>query len=95
MKIALLGYGKMGKAIEEIALQRKHQVILKIDIDNLNDLTKENLSKADVAIEFTGPNSAFQNVKKAIELGAAVVCGSTGWLEKLDEIKKLVSEVWK
>ena len=92
MKIALLGYGKMGKTIEEIALQRKHEIVLKIDIDNLNDFTKENLSKADVAIEFTGPHSAYQNIKKAIELGASVVCGSTGWLEKLDEIKNLVTE---
>ena len=92
MKIALLGYGKMGKIIEEIALLRKHEIILKIDIDNLNDFTKENISKADVAIEFTGPHSAYENVKKAISLGASVVCGSTGWLDKLDEIKKLVGE---
>jgi 4-hydroxy-tetrahydrodipicolinate reductase len=92
MKLALIGYGKMGKAIEEIALLRKHEVVLKIDIDNFSDFTKENISKVDVAIEFTGPHSAYQNVKKAVELGASVVCGSTGWLEKLDEIKKLVTE---
>ena len=92
MKIALIGYGKMGKAIEEIALQRKHEIVLKIDIDNFNDFTKEKISKADVAIEFTGPHSAYQNIKKAIELDVAVVCGSTGWLEKYDEIKKLVAE---
>ena len=92
MKLALLGYGKMGKTIEEIALLRKHEVILKIDIDNLQDFTKENISKADVAIEFTGLHSAYENVKKAIELDASVVCGSTGWLDKLDEIKKSVVE---
>ena len=92
MKIALIGYGKMGKTIEEIALLRKHEIVLKIDIDNLKDFTKENISKADVAIEFTGPHSAFENVKKAIELGASVVCGSTGWLDKLDDIKKIVVE---
>lgn len=92
MKLALIGYGKMGKIIEEIAQLRKHQIVLKIDIDNLKDFTKENISKSDVAIEFTGPHSAYENVKKAIELGAPVVCGSTGWLDKFDEIKKLVVE---
>ena len=92
MKIALIGYGKMGKTIEEIALLRKHEIVLKIDINNLQDFTKENISKADVAIEFTGPHSAYENVKKAIELGAPVVCGSTGWLDKLDEIKKIIVE---
>jgi 4-hydroxy-tetrahydrodipicolinate reductase len=92
MKIALIGYGKMGKAIEEIALQRKHEIVLKIDINNPGDLTKDNLSKADIAIEFTGPHSAFENVKKLVGSGIPVVCGSTGWLEHLDEIKKLCKE---
>lgn len=92
MKLALIGYGKMGKIIEEIAVQRKHEVVLKIDINNLSDFTKENISKADVAIEFTGPHSAFENVKKVISFGMPVVCGSTGWLDKLDEIKKWVAE---
>jgi 4-hydroxy-tetrahydrodipicolinate reductase len=89
MKIALIGYGKMGKTIEEIALSRGHEVVLKIDIDNAADFTKENLSKADAAIEFTGPHSAYENVKKCIGLGVPLVCGSTGWTEKLEEIKKL------
>ena len=89
MKIALIGYGKMGKAIEEIALSRSHEVVLKIDIDNTADFTKENLIKADVAIEFTGPHSAYENVTKCIEFGIPLICGSTGWTEKLDEIKKL------
>ena len=92
MKLALIGYGKMGKIIEEIALQRKHEIVLKIDINNLPDFNKENIAKAEAAIEFTGPHSAFKNVKKAIELGVPVVCGSTGWLDKLDEIKKTVVE---
>jgi 4-hydroxy-tetrahydrodipicolinate reductase len=86
MKIALLGYGKMGKAIEEIALQRGHEIVLKIDEHNLVDFTKENISKADVAIEFTGPHSAFDNVQKALSFGVPVVCGSTGWVERLNEI---------
>lgn len=92
MNIALIGYGKMGKAIEEIALQRNHKIVLKIDEPNLNDFTRENLSKADVAIEFTGPHSAYENVKRAIEWQTPVVSGSTGWAERLDEIKKLCKE---
>jgi 4-hydroxy-tetrahydrodipicolinate reductase len=89
MKLALIGYGKMGKAIEEVALQRGHQVILKIDIDNANEFTKENLISADAAIEFTSPHSAFENVKKLMQFGVPTVCGSTGWLEKLDNIHDL------
>jgi 4-hydroxy-tetrahydrodipicolinate reductase len=92
LKIALLGYGKMGKAIEEIALQRGHEIVLKIDEYNLADFTKENISKANVAIEFTGPHSAYENVKKALEFNIPLVCGSTGWLEKMESIKKLCTE---
>ena len=87
MNIALIGYGKMGQAIEEIALQRGHQIVSKIDIDTIDQFTKENLVKADVAIEFTGPHSAYNNVKKLMQFGTSTVCGSTGWLEKLEEIK--------
>ncbi len=92
MKIALIGYGKMGKAIEEIAVQRGHEIVLKIDVSNLNEFTKENLSKADAAIEFTSPHTAYENVKKIIQFGVPLVCGSTGWLEHFDEIKKLCTE---
>src|SRR6185503_9927419 len=92
MRIALIGYGKMGKAIEEIALQRGHQVVLTIDQPNLHEFTKENVLKADVAIEFTGPHSALENVKKCLEFGVPVVSGSTGWTERLDEMKKLCDE---
>jgi 4-hydroxy-tetrahydrodipicolinate reductase len=92
MKIALIGYGKMGKAIEEIAVDREHQIILKIDEHNVSDFTKENIGKADVAIEFTGPHTAYENVKKALEYNVPIVCGSTGWLEKLQEIKQLCIE---
>ncbi|MBS1608562.1 MAG: 4-hydroxy-tetrahydrodipicolinate reductase [Bacteroidetes bacterium] len=93
MKIALIGYGKMGKTIEEIATQRGHEVVLKIDENNTGDFTKENVSKADVAIEFTNPHSAYQNVKKGLEFGIPIVCGSTGWLENLPEIQKLCQSV--
>ena len=89
MKIALIGYGKMGKAIEEVALDKGHEIVLKIDVQNNEDFSKENLQKADVAIEFTGPHSAYENVKKCIQSGVPVVSGSTGWLEKWNEISAL------
>jgi len=92
MKIALIGYGKMGKAIEEIAVNRGHEVVLKIDEFNLDDFTRETTRKADVAIEFTGPHSAFENVKKVLSFDRPLVCGSTGWLENLEEVKKLCAE---
>ena len=87
MKLALIGYGKMGRAIEEIAVSKGHEVVLKIDMDNQDDFTAENLSKADVAIEFTGPHSAVANLKKLFDAGIAVVSGSTGWLDKWEEVK--------
>ncbi len=89
MRIALIGYGKMGKAIEEIAVHRGHEIVLKIDEYNLAEFNKENISKADIAIEFTGPHSAYENVKKTLNFDIPLICGSTGWLEKLDEVKKL------
>jgi 4-hydroxy-tetrahydrodipicolinate reductase len=92
MKLALIGFGKMGKAIEESAQHRGHQVVLKIDQPNLHEFTKENISKADVAIEFTNPHSAFENVKKCLDFGVPVVCGSTGWTERLEEIKKFCAD---
>jgi len=92
MKIALIGYGKMGKAIEETAMQRGHEIVLKIDVDNLAEFNKENLGKAEAAIEFTGPHTAYENVKKAISMGIPLICGSTGWTDKLDEIKNLCKE---
>lgn len=93
MKIALIGYGKMGKTIEKIAQQRGHEIIVKIDIDNAADLNEANLSKANAAIEFTGPHSAYTNVLKCLQAGTPVVCGSTGWLEKFEEIKKYCASV--
>lgn len=92
MNIALLGYGKMGHAIEEIAIGRGHQVVLTIDENNLADFTKENISKAEVAIEFTNPHSAYENIRKAIGFDIPVVSGSTGWTDKLDEMKAFVKK---
>ena len=88
LKIALIGYGKMGKAIEEIALQHGHTISLKISSSNPDELTIENLQAADVAIEFTGPHSAVKNILSCMDAGIPVVCGSTGWLDKWEEIKE-------
>lgn len=85
MKIALIGYGKMGKAIEEIALTEGHTFPLIIDHHNVNQLTEENLRLVDVAIEFTGAESALENIKKCIDAGIPVVSGSTGWLNDFHE----------
>jgi len=93
MNIALIGYGKMGHIIEQIALERGHQVNLKIDIDNIADLTKENLQRSDVAIEFTGPHSAKENILKCLDGGIPVVSGSTGWLENWNEVEKKCKEI--
>jgi 4-hydroxy-tetrahydrodipicolinate reductase len=92
MKIALIGYGKMGKAIEEVAVQRGHTIVLKIDENNLADFTKENIAAANVAIEFTGPHSALENIKKTIGFNIPLISGSTGWIEKMEEVNKLVAE---
>lgn len=90
MKIALIGYGKMGKAIEEIALSRGHEIVLRVGIENLQDNTIENIGKADLAIEFTGPESAFDNIIRCLQTGVPVVCGSTGWLQKLPAVREFV-----
>ncbi len=90
MKIALIGYGKMGKAIEEIALSRGHEIVLHVGIENLEDNTPEKIREADVAIEFTGPDSAFDNIMRCLATGVPVVSGSTGWLQRLDEVRAFV-----
>ncbi len=92
MKIALVGYGKMGKEIEKIAISRGHEISLKIDIDNPEDLTIANLQKCDVAIEFTIPASAIKNYNICFDAGIPVVSGTTGWLDKKDEVHKKCNE---
>lgn len=89
MNIALIGYGKMGKAIEEIALERGHTITLKITSANQKDLTAENLRTADVAIEFTGPETAYTYISFCLQAGLPVISGSTGWLNRLEEIKQI------
>ncbi len=87
MKIALIGYGKMGKAIEEIAVASGHEVCLRIDDTNSKtDFTLENLQKVDVAIEFTHPESAVANIKKCFDAGVPVVAGTTGWLKEWNQV---------
>ena len=85
----LLGYGKMGKTIEQIAIQRGHQVPFKIDFGNIDELQKIKSTDVDVAIEFTQPESAYHNVKYCLENNIPVVCGTTGWLEKKAEMEAL------
>lgn len=88
MKIALIGYGKMGKEIEQIAISRGHTIVLKIDINNQNELNVENLAAADVAIEFTTPDTAIQNYRICFQAGVPVVSGTTGWLEHRPQIEQ-------
>ncbi len=87
MKIALLGYGKMGKEIEKIAVSRGHEIVLKVNVDNAKDLTIDNLKKADAAIEFSTPETAYSNIQKCFEANVPVVVGTTGWLHKIEEVK--------
>jgi 4-hydroxy-tetrahydrodipicolinate reductase len=81
MKIALLGYGRMGKAIEKIALNRGHEIVLKIDVNT----PEYDISEADVAIDFSIPSSAFNNITNCFKNGVPVVSGTTGWLDQFDE----------
>ena len=92
MKIAIIGYGKMGKTIERLAISKGHEIKLIIDHDNIEDLSTENLSKVDVAIEFSQPESAFNNILKCLEANTPVVSGTTGWTDKMDEIKSICSQ---
>ncbi len=88
MKIALIGYGKMGKTIEQVALKRGHEIVLKITTANQHQMDTEHLQLADVAIEFTRPESARENVLKCLAAGINVVCGTTGWNESLEDACK-------
>jgi 4-hydroxy-tetrahydrodipicolinate reductase len=86
MQIAIIGYGKMGREIEAIAVKKGHRVILKIDEDNLHLLKPDSLAKAEVAIEFSTPGTAIDNIAACFSAGVPVVCGTTGWTERLEEI---------
>ena len=92
MKVAIIGYGKMGHEIEQVLLGRGHSVALIIDQDNAHDLCAEKLAEVDVAIEFTTPTTAYSNVRTCIECGTPVVSGTTGWHDKLEELQALCRE---
>ncbi len=92
MKIALLGYGKMGKTIENIALDQGHTIELIIDENNQQERTSKNLKAADIAIEFSAPGAAFTNIQTALEAGVPVVCGTTAWLDKYDDVVSLCNQ---
>jgi 4-hydroxy-tetrahydrodipicolinate reductase len=87
MKIALIGYGKMGKTIEQIAKKRGHDIVATIDVNNVSDFDSHAFKSADVAIEFTVPQTAFDNYQKCFAAHVPVVSGTTGWLDRLPEIK--------
>lgn len=89
MNIVLLGYGKMGKVIEKIALSRGHQIVARIDVNNRHEFEALSSSQVDAVIEFSHPSSAFQNVTLCIEKGIPVVCGTTGWLEDKPQVEAL------
>lgn len=89
MRIALVGYGKMGKAIEQIALNRGHEISYKISSANKDDINKINSENTDAVIEFTIPESAVANITTLLKNKVPVVCGTTGWLDKLPEIEAL------
>ncbi len=92
MKIALIGYGKMGQAIEALALQRGHTISHRINDTNIRDLTSISPENTDVAIEFTHPDAAFANVMHCLAAGVPVVCGTTGWLEQKAKAEAYCSE---
>lgn len=87
MKIALIGYGKMGHQIEQIALERGHTIVSIIDVNNASDFDSDEFKSADVAIEFSTPDSAISNYRKCFEAHVPVVAGTTGWLDHMDEVK--------
>lgn len=90
MKIALIGYGKMGKEIEKIAIARGHEIVSIIDVDNQDDFNSEAFKSADVAIEFTNPMVAYDNYMRTFAAGVKLVSGSTGWMDKHgEEVKEL------
>ena len=96
MKIALIGYGKMGREIERITRSRGHEIVCIIDLDNQNDFTSEAFRSADVAIEFTNPQAAYGNYLRAFEAGVKVVSGSTGWLKDHgDDVRRLCTDEGK
>ena len=92
MNIALIGYGKMGHAIEQVATQRGHNIVLRISSANKDEMTPENLQKADVAIEFTNPEAAKDNVLSCLGAGVNTISGSTGWNKYLPDAEQCAKD---
>ena len=88
MKIALLGYGRMGREIEQVALAGGHEIIVRTDVTNREIFNLQTAALCDVAIEFTGPTAAAETILRALSFGLPVVSGSTGWLEGYDEVAR-------
>ncbi|MDK2977973.1 MAG: 4-hydroxy-tetrahydrodipicolinate reductase [Bacteroidales bacterium] len=89
MKIVIIGYGKMGKEIEKLALQHGHEIILKIDLNNKKDFESEKFKQADVAIEFSNPENAYQNILQCFKANIPVVSGTTGWMHDFEKAVKI------
>src|ERR1035441_7731148 len=92
MKIALIGYGKMGREIKTVALDRKHEIVLEVDSHNMDSVTSDDIRKADVAIEFTNPGGVVGNILKCFDANVPVVVGTTGWHTRIDELKGICKE---
>src|SRR5713226_2395967 len=95
MKIAIIGYGKMGRLVDQVATARGHEITARFDIDNNErgaGLTAESLARVEVAIEFSAPDAVVHNLRRLMALDVPAVVGTTGWYEHLDEVKALVEE---
>tara|TARA_B100001250_G_scaffold403846_1_gene418936 strand:+ start:346 stop:1029 length:684 start_codon:yes stop_codon:yes gene_type:complete len=89
MNIGIIGYGKMGQAVEQVAIDKNHSIIFKINTTNIQELNPQNLSKVDVAIEFSNPKDAFNNITFCLKHQTPIVSGTTGWLNKIEEVKNI------
>ena len=92
MRIGIIGYGKMGKAIEKVALEHGHIIVFKINSKNTHELNSKSVSKIDIAIEFSTPNSAFDNISFCLMNNTPIISGTTGWMEKIEKIHILCKE---
>src|SRR5688572_4291085 len=92
MKIGLLGYGKMGHEIEAIALQRNHQVVLKINADNRQSITADDIRACNVMIDFSTPHSVMENIQLVLEAGIPLVVGTTGWHDSIETVRQKCQE---
>jgi len=92
MNIAIIGYGKMGKEVEKAAIERGHTISVIIDLNNQSDINPEKLKDTDVAVEFSSPDAAFENIMKCFDANTAIVSGTTGWLDRMEEVREACVE---